>query len=102
VARRRGPRRRNFMGTGCGLGGRGCGSHRMGRLHSAVYMGLTWTTDVRFLRTGTKGPPSDFSFEFSVRSMCGFALERVAGYSSASTMNVDQVQSLQPGRAISK
>jgi hypothetical protein len=58
LARRGGPLREIEWGSGCGLGGRVYGSHRLGRAHSAVYMGLTWITDDRFL------PPQDEGYAF--------------------------------------
>jgi hypothetical protein len=58
LAQRGGPLREIEWGSGCGLGGRGCGSHRVWRVHSAVYQGLTRTTDVRF------SPPQDEGYAF--------------------------------------
>jgi len=79
AARRRGPRRVIIGGPGCGLGGRGCGSHRLGQMQSAVSLGLTWKTDLGFLRPRTRGAPSDLYIGFSVNSICGFAWERGTG-----------------------
>ena len=53
-ARRGRPLRDIEWGSGCGLGGRGCGFHRLGRMQSAVYLGLTWKTDLGFLRPRTR------------------------------------------------